>query len=369
MNCVRTSSTSSAVAPLPRSPREWLGEGHVAAEALKNGVAVHHGALPRAFLAELEELLHERTLSYVIASPTVAQGLDLSASVLVFRSIYRPGRVIDEEEYRNVVGRVGRAFVDLDGVSVLPIDMRRSSARAKRAAYERMVAGAQPRMLESGIFLLIARIIEQTSAATQVNPEMAVEYLLGQAGDWLLPPAEAAAEREFDELVASLDAAILSIIENPEMDVGALASAIDAAMRGSLWSRTLARHPPIDAQRQHKLLVGRAEWIWRNSSRSQRRGFFAAAVGYQAGAMIHRLLDDLLLTLLGAERAFARDDVEEAGRQLAQFARVVGETRPFAPSARPDDWPSLLQAWVSGDSVADARQERHTSSPPPRCGR
>jgi replicative superfamily II helicase len=69
--------------------REWLGESHCAYSALEAGIGIHHGALPRPFLGAIEHLLHQRKLSVVIASPTLAQGLDLSCSVLVFRSLQR----------------------------------------------------------------------------------------------------------------------------------------------------------------------------------------------------------------------------------------------------------------------------------------
>jgi replicative superfamily II helicase len=61
--------------------REWLGDGHPAVRALEVGVGTHHGA-PRPFLNAVEELLDERRLSVVVASPTLAQGIDLACSVL-----------------------------------------------------------------------------------------------------------------------------------------------------------------------------------------------------------------------------------------------------------------------------------------------
>jgi hypothetical protein len=104
--------------------REWLGEDHAAVRALEVGVGTHHGALPWPFLNAVEELLDARRLSVVVASPTLAQGIDLSCSVLIFRSLKRfeagELRPISAAEFSNVVGRSGRAFVDLDGISVLP---------------------------------------------------------------------------------------------------------------------------------------------------------------------------------------------------------------------------------------------------------
>ena len=57
-----------------RIGREWLGNEHVAVQALDLGVAVHHGQLPRPFLSEVEALLRQQVLPVAVASPTLAQG-------------------------------------------------------------------------------------------------------------------------------------------------------------------------------------------------------------------------------------------------------------------------------------------------------
>ena len=57
------------------------------------GVAVHYGRLPNPFLRELEILLSDGVLKVIIASPTLSQGLNLNAAVLLFRlSIGRANR-------------------------------------------------------------------------------------------------------------------------------------------------------------------------------------------------------------------------------------------------------------------------------------
>jgi hypothetical protein len=79
--------------------REWLGDEHPAVACLKLGVAIHHGRLPRPFLRELEMLLSEGVLKVIVASPTLSQGLDLNAAVLLVPSLYRSGALITGEEF------------------------------------------------------------------------------------------------------------------------------------------------------------------------------------------------------------------------------------------------------------------------------
>ena len=130
---------------------EWLGASHVAMDCLKLGFGLHHGSLPRQFLSQIETLLDRKLIAAVIASPTMAQGVDLTCSAVVFHSIYSSGKPLRAGDYSNVVGRVGRAFVDLDGLVVFPIF--KMSARLRRDLVSLRAEGE--RRIESGIFQLI----------------------------------------------------------------------------------------------------------------------------------------------------------------------------------------------------------------------
>ena len=113
--------------------KEWLGEDHPAVASLKAGVAIHHGRLPSPFLRELEVLLSEGVLKVIVASPTLSQGLNLNAAVLLVPALYRAGEKIKGEEFANVAGRAGRAFVDVEGL-IVHVMFDRIDWRKKRMA-------------------------------------------------------------------------------------------------------------------------------------------------------------------------------------------------------------------------------------------
>lgn len=335
-----------------RIGEEWLGSLHPAVEALSAGVAMHHGGLPRAFLDELEEMLASRTLRYAIASPTVAQGLDLSASALVFHSLHRSGQPIQEEEYKNVIGRVGRAFVDLDGISVLPVDLRAATGRRKRALYRSLVRGGTQRSLESGIALLIDQLISTAGTAQTLSRSEAVEYLLGQQSVWSASHDEPT--QDFAELIANLDSAILSTVEDLDTPVEELADVIDAALRNSLWRRTLQRMSPEVQDQQRRVLLGRATWIWHRTTGAVRRGFFASGVGFAAGAAIDRDIETLARLVDAADTAIAAAELAEAAGHLVRIEEMLEGVAPFDAKSRPEEWRSLLSDWISGDSIVRA---------------
>ena len=74
--------------------------------------------MPNPFLRELELLLSTGAIKVTVASPTLSQGLNLNAAVMLVPILHRSGTIISGEEFANVAGRAGRAFVDVEGLVV-----------------------------------------------------------------------------------------------------------------------------------------------------------------------------------------------------------------------------------------------------------
>lgn len=344
---------------------EWLGPDHVAVRCLVLGVAVHHAALPRAFLYEIEDLLSRRKLHFTIASPTLAQGIDLSCSVLIFRSIYRSRSTIAPEEYANVIGRAGRAFVDLDGLTVFPVyESLPSKRRYQLNVYRELQSEARQSHLESGIVTLVATLVDVMVRYTGATFDEIIEYVTNTEGPWTVqamlgendPPARPI-DAEFDEAVyvesalESLDTALLTTIEQHDIDISRVTESLDSALQSSFWARRLERRTPEDAALQKAILRGRARWLWLNTDASQRRGFYAAGVGYRTGSLLDSQLPLLLQLLRTAESALSAGALADATAAITQFADVVGEIPTFSAKHRPKTWRDLLGRWVSGLSL------------------
>ncbi|HAL56529.1 MAG TPA: DEAD/DEAH box helicase, partial [Bacteroidetes bacterium] len=213
---------------------EWLGGDHPAVQCLQYGVALHHGGLPRPFLNEIEKLLRSGDCPITIASPTLAQGLNLSASVLLVPSIWRNREIIPATEFANVAGRAGRAFVDVEGL-VLHIVWEDTAEQVNWAIrnWEQLVAAARAPHIVSGLLLLAWKIYKRISVTAGVPLVDVVEYVTGHAEAWgVYQPSAgnvevAAAEWERD--VASLDSAILALLD-AETTESSLEPALDGVL-------------------------------------------------------------------------------------------------------------------------------------------
>ncbi|MFZ7072567.1 DEAD/DEAH box helicase [Pseudomonas aeruginosa] len=369
-------------APIARAlevGKEWLGEDHPAVASLKVGVAIHHGRLPSPFLRELEVLLSEGVLKVIIASPTLSQGLNLNAAVLLVPALYRAGEKIKGEEFANVAGRAGRAFVDVEG---LIVHVMFDNVDWRKREWRNLVASAKARTLKSGLIQIVTEILERLSREGVLDRDDAWEYLANSREAWRSPKEEAAVaerlatavkyededdddqgsddeesidEEPLSQLVERLDATVFGLIEALDADRADLPKLLDEALKGSLWARQIAREEDDVAPLHKKVFEARADLIWKATTTQARHGHFAMGVGLEAGLAIDDMADDLAELLDRADGAALSGDIDDLANALGGLGERLLFMRPFIPdkaNALPANWKAILRSWVSGEEVA-----------------
>ncbi|MCB1640925.1 MAG: hypothetical protein KDI37_04270, partial [Xanthomonadales bacterium] len=337
---------------------EWLGENHPAVQCLQHGVALHHGGLPRPFLTEVERILRSGDCRLTVASPTLAQGLNLSASVLLVPSIWRNREIIPTAEFANVAGRAGRAFVDVEGL-VLHIVWEDTTRKANLVVrnWEKLVDEAKAPLVQSGILQLSLNIYGRIAAVAGVPVEELVEYVMGNSSAWDF--SDAAAEKldvsaaDWDRDLASLDAAILALLD-ASTDDAELANSLDQALAGSLFARQVEQYQEAGQKLIRGFVTARAARVWAQTSEPQRRGYHAAGIGLTAGQFLDANLQGLVDLLGNAETAISEKNVDDASSAVVAFAELVFQMAPFrAPKDLPAKWTEALDVWMRGKSSAD----------------
>ncbi|MFU3884454.1 DEAD/DEAH box helicase [Pseudomonas aeruginosa] len=370
-------------APIARAlevGKEWLGENHPAVASLKVGVAIHHGRLPSPFLRELEVLLSEGVLKVIIASPTLSQGLNLNAAVLLVPALYRAGEKMKGEEFANVAGRAGRAFVDVEG---LIVHVMFDKVDWRKREWRNLVASAKARTLKSGLIQIVTEILERLSREGVLDRDDAWEYLANSREAWRSPKEEAAVaerlataveyededddddqgsddeesidEEPLSQLVERLDATVFGLIEALDADRADLPKLLDEALKGSLWARQIAREEENVAPLHKKVFEARADLIWKTTTTQARHGHFAMGVGLEAGLAIDNMADDLAELLDRADGAALSGDIDDLANALGGLGERLLFMRPFIPdkaNALPANWKAILRSWVSGEEVA-----------------
>jgi len=331
---------------------EWLGANHPILRCLRLGVAIHHGALPSAYRKEIERLLSLGILKVTISSPTLAQGLNLSATVVIMHSLSRNRKRIETSEFKNVAGRAGRAYIDVEGLVLYPI-FDKHAQRIQQ--WEQLIADTASREMESGLLLLLLALVKRMHAVVGGTAIELTEYVLNNTAAWTFPevPRERAEDRAqaqavWENHVANLDTAILSLIGEHEVHVEAIATTLDDILQSSLWQRRLQRRADELGPLLQAGLIARATYIWQRSTPAQRRGYFLAGIGLQTGLTLDRLAGELNRHLVSANGAVLLGDNESAIASLTAIAEIVFLIHPFAPDSLPGNWRFILRDWLLG---------------------
>ncbi len=336
--------------------REWLGDDHPILACLQLRVAIHHGALPTPFRRELERLLRDNILRVTVSSPTLAQGLNLSATAIVLHGIIRNGKPIAASEFRNVVGRAGRAFVDVEGLVLCPFFQANVE---RRAQWETLIAEDGRLDMESGLLRLVGALLQRMHKQTKLNLAQLAEYVLNNTVAWNFPvlPIETpeeryAQDRQWHRYLTMLDTAILGLIGEQEIPEEQVPAALDEMLSSSLWERRL-KHRVEERQIVYKsVLYGRARFLWTNSTADQRRSYFMAGVGYKSGRDLDAIAADANVLLIQANAAILAGDGEQAVTALTSLAEALFRIAPFTPDPLPANWREILRAWLLGQPLA-----------------
>lgn len=334
---------------------EWLGANSSILKCLRLGVALHHGALPTAYRKEIECLLRDNVLRVTISSPTLAQGLNLSATTVIMHSLHRSGERIEVSEFKNVIGRAGRAYVDVEGMVLFPMF---DDVTNKRSNWEGLINDLGARNMESGLVQLVAVLLARMSASTGVSLGELAEYVLNNATAWTFPEVanekpkvREAALADWERYIATLDTAVLSLLGESEIPDEGIEAALDAILQSSLWHRRLLRQ---DEQVRAVLkagLVARSRVIWSESSAARRRGYFLAGVGLSTGQALDAIAQEANALLVQANVAILQNDAEAAVQTIVGIAERVFAFYPFSPDPLPANWRDILRAWLLGQSL------------------
>jgi superfamily II DNA/RNA helicase len=117
---------SPIVEKLRNKIKREVADGFLLSEALSVGVAYHHADLPVRIRLDLEELISNNQIDVVVSTTTLAEGVNLPFSTVIFEDwmtrgdarpgFQRPAKPLDLSKFRNIAGRAGRAGKETEGL-------------------------------------------------------------------------------------------------------------------------------------------------------------------------------------------------------------------------------------------------------------
>ena len=331
-----------------------MGANNPIVECLDIGVAIHHGSLPAPFRKEIESLLREGVLKVTVSSPTLAQGLNLGATAVIFSSIYRNGDLIDGSEFKNVIGRAGRAFVDTHGLILFPIfDQHTYRTRM----WHKLISDTNTREMESGLVLLVYNLVKRMYQSIHANNiDDVLEYILN-TNNWDFPLVVGETNEKKNEektkwinFVENLDTALISMLGEEDVSIDQIASKLELALNSSLWQRRLNRHNSYIAL-FNSVLVQRANFIWNRTTTFERKGYFLAGVGLSTGKYLDNIAAQANKLLVNANESIIDNEIETTITSVISLAELIFSISPFIPKNLPSNWKYILEFWLNGDTL------------------
>jgi hypothetical protein len=107
---IATSSQSAQMRLAIALAQHEFGEDSRLADCLKRGVAYHHSSLSPILRYLIEDQIRSKTIGFVAATSTLAQGMNFPVATVLVHSVHKPhdGGTFSPSEFWNIAGRAGR---------------------------------------------------------------------------------------------------------------------------------------------------------------------------------------------------------------------------------------------------------------------
>lgn len=136
-----------------------LGKGFPLATYIREGFGYHHGQLPDDLRRAVERAFRQGSLPILIATPTLAQGVNLPVHLMIVANLERgSSRPFLVRDFRNIAGRAGRALHETEG-QVIFVQKTQSSWRVTQLYPYLRDDAVEP--VQSALFKLYEQLISR----------------------------------------------------------------------------------------------------------------------------------------------------------------------------------------------------------------
>jgi len=185
---------------------------------LNNGFLVHHGGLPQRVRVAIEDLVRSNGIRLIVATTTLAQGVNLPIKTVLVKGLYRGYKeIVDPLQFWNICGRAGRAGKENEGQILFCVD--RTGPYEQRRRYEqtmhRVLDTLEQTAVISATRLLLRKIVNKWQEThPQVDVAKLCIYLANNSYDWV---SERSREKIRD-WIDILDGHLLALSEEFDID-------------------------------------------------------------------------------------------------------------------------------------------------------
>jgi superfamily II DNA/RNA helicase len=339
-----------------RLAEETTGSDSLVVQALEAGFVIHHGHIPKPLRVQIESLAREGVVSLVIATNTLAQGVNLPVKTILIHSLVQgPRRFVSSMDFWNICGRAGRAMSKNEGLVLLLADETSPPPRPNwtvdgyaKWLLKRYVKDAHSYALVSAIkqFLKSAVIAWKDHYPNASVAELC-EHLANDKVGWL-PEGE-------QHLLDVLDTQLLAILEEIQIAT-ATPESVQKLFERSLLLLQLAQAKPDDSLTMEtalNMLVSRINHIRQVVPPRMRHRFYRMGLALSDCQYI-KTNQVQIRQMLELAQDYLAWSAEQRGHYLVQLCQTylmeLSDVRPENPADLPTCWSRIVYGWLLGET-------------------
>jgi superfamily II DNA/RNA helicase len=349
-----------------RLAEETTGPDSLVVKALKAGFVVHHGDIPKPLRVKIETLAREGVVSLVIATNTLAQGVNLPVKTILIHSLVQgPERFVRSMDFWNICGRAGRAMSENEGLVLLLADETSpppdpdnpdwTAGKHAKWLLKRYVKDAYSHALVSAIKqFLKSAVIAWKDRYPNASVAELCEHLANDKVGWL-PEGE-------KHLLNVLDAQLLAILEEIQV-AKATPESVQKLFERSLLLLQLAQAKPDDSLTMEialNMLVSRINHIRQVVPPRMHNRFYRMGLALSDCQYIKTNQVQIRQTLELA-RDYLAWSAEQRSHYLVQLCQMylmeLSDVRPGNPADLPMCWPRVVYKWLLGETPEQIAQD------------
>lgn len=336
---------------------EELPEDAIELKAAQHGIICHSNRLPTQVRMATERLMRSVPPKIIIASSTLAQGVNIGISSVIVATPYQGRHPIDHRDFWNICGRAGRAFVDGEGKILYAIDETETpgKVRKNRRLADKYFDAAKADPVESGL-LFALHVIRNIAKKAGVDFDQLMTMV---------------AENDFSELgkdAAScsgildlIDDGLLALQEDTKANPGNEGPEVwvDNVFRGSL-AAIQSEDGKFNLTQDEFLqfIRTRAETILRTCPDSvERKAYVATGLPLSAAKNLYRDRDEFL------QKAQEIADAGQSMQAIVEFVAWLEEWARDHSTAVVEELPEtevmdlVREPWIAGMPMRDILNE------------
>ncbi|MFL5483812.1 MAG: DEAD/DEAH box helicase [Gemmatimonadaceae bacterium] len=299
---------------------------------LERGIVLHHGRMPGLMARLLVQLIERQIIHIVVATSTLAEGVNLPFETVLLGSLRRRGKAIAPSELANVIGRAGRPGFGTEG-RALVVFGQGNEYGPDRAVYQNLLTSLArsvtvSRPARSPLAELIRSIRTRWEAATDADPSFFEQWL--EEVTVTEPTGVLASEPQLLAEVDALDKTLLAAITELEAIDSEQVQRADLESRlAAVWQRSFAYYASAEEERLGSAFVTRGAALERTiyPDAHRRRRLYMSSVAPGAAASLVNSFGDIKEALsVGLEYA------EMSPEEQLEFVRLAVDRITSVPT-------------------------------------